>query len=445
MSFWKKLLGKDFDVLVDKGTALLEDGRPGEARLELEQALANSQDADKKRVESVRKMIARARDELAHNHMTDGETFASEGNLDRATECYETAAEVADSEELRAEALRLVDRIEADDAREAYEEAREMTDEERFIALSGTWENDQADEMEYYGDEFRDAYLTLHEGKAKEAAEKMAILVEEHEGVVYLYLELAIAQQAAEMFDEAILSIKTFLEHLDELYPPEEDEDDEEEEEEEEEDEPRGTTARIRAHTELARIYLDLDDVESAEKQLRTLIELMPEKPSPYVALGQFLRAQDRAEESLEVLELGHKFMGEIQPDMSVMREIGLTQEALGADEQAITALKAVIEYQAGMVNFNYDPHSALPLAKLYEKTGEKEEALHIYRHLAAGTHAAGHFTYNLEAGRLLVDKNEADLARKYLSRAKELAKDDEARAKAVELLDELEKGAEED
>ncbi len=439
MSFWKKLFGKDFEVLVEKGKSLLEDGRPGEARLELEGALANSKGVEKERIVEVKEMIAQARDVLARNHMKDGEDYAKEGDVDRAVECYETAAEVAHSEDIRDEALHFVDKVEADDAREAFEEAQEMTDEERFIALSGNWEEDQADEIDYYGDEFREAFLALHDGRAEESAKMMAEIIGEHEGVVYLYLELGIAQQAAEMFVEAIESITTFLERLDELYAVDEkDEEDEDEEDEEQESEPKGTTARIRANTELARIYLDLDDIESSEKQLRTLIELMPEKPSPYVALGQFLRHQDRAEESLEVLELGHKYMGELQPDMSVMREIGLTQEALGNTEGAIAALKSVVDYQAGMANFNFDPLSALPLARLYEKEDMSEEALHIYRHLAAGTHAAGHFTYNLEAGRLLVGKDDPDLARKYLSRAKELAPDDDAKVKVSELLGQL-------
>lgn len=442
MSFWKKLFGQDFDTLVTRGEELLADGRPGEARLELEQALTASKGIDPERLTAVQEKIATARDQLAKAHLEDGRGYAREGNLERALECYETAIEVAHSDELRDKARQLVDRLEADDAREAFEEAQDLSDEDRFIALSGTWEEDQADELESYGEDFRKAFLDLHSGEAERAADSMTRLVEEYEDPLYLYLELGLAQQAAGRLEDAIASIKSFLERLEEELAADGDEDDEDEEDEDEEDEdarePRGAAARIRANTELARIYLDLDDKDAAEQQLRNLVELMPEKSPPFVALGQFLRGQGRAEEALEVLEKGRVFMGEIQPDMSVIREIGLTHEALGNTAEAIASLKAVVAYSTALGNFNYDPTAAVPLAKLHEQVGQLEDAAHLYRHLAAGTHAAGHSTYNLEAGRLLVALDEDELARKYLARARELARTDEEREKVEELLGEL-------
>ena len=430
MSFWKKLFGQDFDTLVRRGEELLANGRPGEARLELERALTASKDVDAERVERVKRMVHEARDELARHHIEVGSSLAKEEHFDQARESFDTAAEVAFTEDIRLEARRLAERLEADDARDAYEEALNLTDEERFIALSGSWEDDQTDELDSYGEEFRQAFLDLHGGEAEKAADAMTRLVRDAEDPLFLYLELGQAQQAAGRSQEAIESFRTFLERLDELAPDAEDE--------EEDSEPIGALARIRANTELDRISLELGDVAAAEKQLRTLLDLMPDKTAAYVALGQFLRERGRAEESLEILEKGLPFIGEIHPDMTVVREIGLTHGALGHDREAIASLKAVIEHATTLGNFNFDPLTAIPLATLYEKTGHLEDASHLYRHLAAGTHAAGHFTYNAEAGRLLIESSELELARKYVTRANELARSDEERVKVQALLAKL-------
>jgi tetratricopeptide (TPR) repeat protein len=243
-----------------------------------------------------------------------------------------------------------------------------------------------------------------------------------------------LAQQAAGQLDEATATITTFLERLQEEIDAFEEEH-EDDDEEDEQVSPPGEAAKIRAHTELARISLDRDDPEAAEAELRTLVELLPDQSAPYVELGRFLRLRKRLDEALEVLGKGQKFMGELRPDMSVPREIGLTQMELGNDAAAITSLKAVVDYSVAFGNFNFDPTVALPLATLYERNDQPDEAAHLFRHLAAGTYAAGHFTYNLEAGRLLIETKELDLARKYLSRAKELASGDDDTAKVEELM----------
>ena len=188
----------------------------------------------------------------------------------------------------------------------------------------------------------------------------------------------------------------------------------------------------------LAQMLVDRGDLDEAEAELRALVELLPDKPGPYVVLGSFLRSRGRAEEALGVLEDGQRFMGEIRPDMRVPREIGLTLAVLDRVDEAIESLRAVVTYQAAQGDFNFDPVAAVPLAELYEKAGEPERAADIYRHLAAGTHAEGHFVYNFRAGRLLSAAGQTALARRHLARAAELAADPEAKAAVAEAVETL-------
>jgi tetratricopeptide (TPR) repeat protein len=482
MAFWKKLFGKSFEESVAAGEDLLAAGRAGEARLELEQALARSKGEPEARIEHVRGKIAEARDLLVKEYIEDGKAFASNGQLDNAQECFQSAKEIAVGDVAKAEIQLLIDGLDAQDAREAFDETDEMTETERFQVLSGAWEDERADELESYGEEFRKAFLELHAGEAERAAATMAEILEENPGAVYLHLELGLALRTAGRVHDAVTHIQTFLSLVEELGDQSEDDDEDEEDEEEEDDagsEPVTPEAQVQAHVTLAEIFLELDDAAaraaepeaiedaetaepeakrrrpdrsgkehgkkstdysaSAERELRALLDLLPEQSSPYVHLGAFLRKAGRLDESLEVLEAGQPHLGSLRPDMRLVRELGLTHRALGNVEAAMAALKAVVEYSAATSDFDFDPSAAVPLAELHEEKGELARAADLYRHLAAGSHAAGHFSYNRNAGRLLAATKQPDLARKFFARAVELAPSDDQRREVEELIAKLE------
>lgn len=168
------------------------------------------------------------------------------------------------------------------------------------------------------------------------------------------------------------------------------------------------------------------------------MVELLPEECSAYIQLGIFLREKERLDESLEVLRDGQEFMGSVRPNMNVVREIGLTLRALGQKDEAIDSLKAYLDFFAGQGDFNFHPLAALPLAELYEEKEEFERAADIFRHLAKGSHTKGHFTYNAESARLLEKTGDKKLARKYFTRALEIAPDEAAKEKIQEKINAL-------
>ena len=70
-----------------------------------------------------------------------------------------------------------------------------------------------------------------------------------------------------------------------------------------------------------------------------------------------------------------------------------------------------------------FDPITAVALAKLREESGKLMEAADLYRHLAEGRDVRNHFVYNLEAARLLgLAGAKKNLVETYFHRAEELA-----------------------
>jgi tetratricopeptide (TPR) repeat protein len=435
MSFLKKLLGRDFEGSVQRAEDLAAAGRLGEAVLGLRAALQHTKDVDSGRVQTVRARLATLQDDLAATHVEAGKRLASEGDVAGARERFETACEVAASERVRDEVRTLIDRLDADEARSDFEDAGELSEDERYAALTGSWEEDEADELEGYGADFKKAFLLLHDGDPAASADQMAAIAEQHAGAVFLLYHLGMAEQQAGRLDASIATLERFLRAVRELY----DDDEVVEDDDGETVDPRLMPFLVRAHARLAESYMEKKASEAAEQQLRELVSLLPEESTPYVALGRFLREVGRAKEALEVLQQARPLMGELRPDMGVPRELGLTHAALGNVKDAIECLTVCIEHQSSFGDFNFRPEDAVPLAELCIQSKELERAADLYRHLAAGTHAAGHFIYNLKAGGLLLDLGKADLSRRYLTRARELAGDDATRAEVDALLARLE------
>ena len=117
MSFLKKLFGGDFEGSVKKADGLAEAGRLGEAVLELSEALGRTKGVEPERIEAARERLATIKDELSRSHVEEGRRLLSEGELERALDLFETAAEAASSEEVAEEARALIDNLEAEDAR----------------------------------------------------------------------------------------------------------------------------------------------------------------------------------------------------------------------------------------------------------------------------------------------------------------------------------------
>ena len=120
--------------------------------------------------------------------------------------------------------------------------------------------------------------------------------------------------------------------------------------------------------------------------------------------------------------------MGQMQPDFAVIRELGLTSLAMNKKEEARAHLEAVIKHLASQGKYDeFDPETAVQLAKLYEESGDFNQAADLYRHLAVGYDISNHFAYNLESARLVkLAGGDDSLVKKYLIRARELAKNDE-------------------
>jgi hypothetical protein len=122
--------------------------------------------------------------------------------------------------------------------------------------------------------------------------------------------------------------------------------------------------------------------------------------------------------------------MGQMRPDVKVIREMGMTYLAKGARREAKETFMSVVEHFASKGEHDaIDGPSALALAKMHEEDGDYDLAADLMRHLAAGQDVDNHFAYNLEAARLLrLAKADPDLVTSYFERAEQTAHNDEDR-----------------
>lgn len=415
MGLFGKIFGGDFASRKQEGDAHFAAERWGEAKLAYEGAVAKAKEVPAAEVDALRERIVECRAHLAKRHLADAMRHAKDGDRDGALDRFATATELAPTDALRAEIQEAKDALDRAEARAEAE--AEVDEEEIYEVLSGTWEDEQFDEYESYGDAIRPIILALQEGKGDEALAAIDAILEKAEEPCYLHFERGRALLLVGRKEEGAESLRKFVG----LLEPDE-----------------APRVRAGAHDALARIAMDAGDDESAEKELHACADALPDDVEPLVLLARFYRKRKRVDEGLDAAEKAVEKMGSIRPHLPAIRELGLALVAKGDDQKAIDVLEGAVELYAANDDFDFDPEFAVTLAALHEKKGDPAHAADFYRHLAAGSDRANHFKYNLEAGRLLKAAGRAADARRYLSRAIELAPDNAAKAEAEKNLAEL-------
>ncbi|MBW2277906.1 MAG: tetratricopeptide repeat protein, partial [Deltaproteobacteria bacterium] len=361
-------------------------------------------------VETVGERARRCRLELARARLSEADALVGEGEMQRALENLEDAAEICDDPEIAEAVADRKQRYEAEEARRLLGEEQEMTEEDLLAVMAGTWTEDQADEYAELPDEFRQALLARQDQDLERAAELFAKVIESKELEYeprYAYVELASTLAALGRNEEALQEFDRFLEATDG--------DDE------------ALEVRTAALTAKGRTLLDLERPEDAEEQLLEATRLAPESHVTFLNLGVFLRSRNDLERSLKALRTAVELMGQMHPDFRVIREMGLTYLAMDRKQEAEETLYAVVEHHASRgTHDQLDPVAVITLAKLYEEKNELDKASDLYRHLAQGYDSANHFVYNLEAARLLgLAEADPSLVERYLTRAAELAREE--------------------
>jgi len=417
VSLLSKLFGGGWDRTVERAERLERDGESGDALVLYEKALADERDgAPATKVREIEKRATLIRDRLAEESLEEGDERRDGDDLEGAVQSYREALEIAGSEEKEREARERLDGLEAEIARDQIEAVREPTQDETFEALSGSWYEEQWDEYEEHGEEFRTAFLAYHEGRPERAVAIYEKLLEEAGGdAVYLLYELGraralVATQRREgdadpgdieaMGDRAVDAFERFLARLDEDVTP---------------------ALRAAAWNELAQIHLERSDPESAEDALMRAQEAVPGETAAYLNLGLFLSRMDRRKEAVEALEQGLEVMDKLRPEIRLIAELGRAYMATGRDAEAAETLQSALETLVQVHGF-WDPSVAVPLAELRERAGDLRQASDIMRHLAEGDDTERLALYNFHAARLLMELGDGELASRHLARARELA-----------------------
>lgn len=418
MSFFKKLLGgKSFEDERAEGERLFSEKRWGEAKLAFDRAIEKAKSAPAEALEQTKARIAECCDALAEARLVTAEEYLNEGDEELARAELEHAAETAASTEVRRRAERRMEQLERLDARDKARDDVVVTDEDRLAALAGSWEDEQADEYEVYGQAFSDALLAMQAERASDARAALEQVLAEAEDPHYLWLELG---RARLLDGDATAGTAALEEFLASIGPDE------------------GGNSRLAAHLELARLADERDDFEGAVAQYEAAVEADDENPGTYLALGHYLRFKGHADQAVEVLEAGLPFIGEVRPDWRVIHELGIAHADLGHDDRAVELLEEVIQIHVARSARDFPPETAVALARLHEKAGHKDRAADLFRSLADGSDRAGHFAYHREAARLLEELGLDAEARRMLQRASELAPDDDARAAVDAALEKL-------
>jgi tetratricopeptide (TPR) repeat protein len=419
MSFFKMLFGGTFDSNFDEAKILFDDGHLGEAKLSLERALAKAKGVSEARVAAARGMVGECKLRLARQKIAEADEAAASGDLEGAVYLLKDAREICSDAEILEAIQGRFKRYEAEDTRRLVEEVDEISEDELMTIIAGTWTDAQAEEYAAMPESLREALISSHDGDHEKSVAILREILASGALTVsprYLRFELGKELVLSKQYADA-------LEMLDGFSKEVEDDDGAEE-------------VRVAACDLKAAALSALERFDEAAEALRAASVITPEDHRVFLKLGIFLRSREKFESSVLALETARELMGQMQPDFTVIRELGFTYLAMGRKKEAMDCFKAVVEHLASRGEHDqFDPETTIALAALHEDLGEVVAAADLYRHLAVGYDTRNHFTYNLEAARLLKKAaKDFSLADRYLTRARELAATDEQRAKIDEV-----------
>lgn len=414
MSFFGRLFGSvKADDEKKRADQLFAEKRYYDAKTAYEAAAAarDATDAIKK---ACAEKIDACSDGLAEARIAEAEKHLAHGDLALARTELANAMEVAATETVRRAAEKRLERAEQRDARTQATEDVGPSDDERIVLLAAQWEEEQQEEYDGYGEEFRAALVAMEKGENQHAREVLEGLAKEHadDEPVYLYLEIARARHRCEDDEGTAKALRTFLKRV-----PDDDR----------------SEARVNAYVVLSQLADKAGDEEKAIKQMNKAIEAMPDDPRPYLNLGMYLRSKGHAAEAVELLDLAIDHMDEDRPSWLAYQELGLAHRDAGNGEKAIDLLEKVLRHfvQRGVTDF--PATAALPLAEMYEKNKGYARAADLYTSLARGSDKAGHLAYHRSAARVLTKLGLIDEARRMLTRAGALVDGDEALEREIE------------
>ncbi len=411
MGLFKKLFTADPVALEEKADALFAAGDFGPAKLAYEKALDAHESEDNA---PLMEKISQCTDAIAEERIAAAKNYLADGAIELATDELEGALEVAANDVIRDEAQRLLDTLEAEDAREQAV-SHEMTDEERLALIAGQWQDDQADEYEGYGQPLFDALVAMQSEDFHQARESLEAIVKRAAEPRYLWLELG----RARLLTEDVVGGKEALERFLDALGTE-----------------GGGETRLGAHIALARLAEEAGDLDEAMSHFEGAVEALPEDYRPYLAMGAFLRDKGHEDEALEVLRTALELSKSASADWRLLEELGRACDASGKTEEATSFLEQVIAFFTQREVRDFPVPTATTLAKLYEADGRLDRAADMYRALSQGSDRENHARYHYEAGRLLRELGLQDEAHRMLTRADALAaQDEELRNKIAALM----------
>lgn len=389
--------GRSVEDRLARAQALMDAGDFGGAKIELEKAIDRAE-GDLER--TIRERIDECCDAIATERLEEAKRLLKQGDADLATQELESALEVARGAEARAAIQEIIDGLEAEDAVERAAGGDEVTDEERWVLISGSWEQPQAEEYETYGEDFERALLALHDGRPEEARPLLERVLEDAEAPRYLWLEVGRARLLTDDREGGRDALVEFVESLaeDEVGEP-----------------------LLAAYIELARIAHEDEEFEEAMAFYERAVEEFDEDYRPYFAMGIFLRDTGHLEEAIGVLEAGASLMDDIRPDWMLMQELAYAYAEAGRIDDAIAQLEGVISFMTARQILDFPPRTARKLAELHEQQGKLDRAADLYAQLARGSDRDNHPLYYKEAGRLLHELELDAEARRLLKRARTL------------------------
>ncbi len=401
MSFFKKLFSSDPEALEKKADALYAAREFGPAKLAYDKALAASAEGAR---EALVEKIRLCTNQIARQRIEEAKAYLEQGSIELAEQELQGALEVASDDALLHQAQALLDGLEGEEA-QAQAASPEMTDEERMALLMGHWQDAQAEEYEGYGDPLIEALLAMQREELSEARAQLEALLADAPEPRYLWLEVG----RARLLCDDILGGKDALRRFLAALPQDE-----------------GGETRLAANLSLARLADEADAFEEAMGYFEGAVHALPEDYRPYLAMGAFLRAKGHAEEALEVLGTSLELSVTSGTDWRLLEELGLASELAGKMDDARSFLQQVVEFFSGHQITDFPPTTATTLAKLYEADGRLDRAADLYRALSQGSDRDRHALYHFEAGRLLKALELEDEARRMLTRAKALLREED-------------------